>query len=143
MPQHSPIRQRGLEFARGFAQPTSQLSSPLRAHHVPDRPRSHHAPPHFDEQPPRSTWYRTLRNLLPPQTSSLGRSCLPYAAQSLAVYAPNGMGRQPPPPSLPSNDVGSGALKGPQQQWPTDRLRGLATTRRRQMHVATVLWGIS
>ena len=115
----------------------------LRANHVPDLHRSNYSPPYINEQPPRSTWYLTFRNLLPPQTTSLGRSRLPYAAQSLAAYAPYGVGGQPPPPWLPPNDVGSDAQKGPQQQWPTDRLRGLAPTRRRQMHVATILWGVS
>ena len=33
----------------------------------------------------------------------------PYAAQPLAAYAPYGVGGQPPPPWLPSNDVGSDA----------------------------------
>ena len=76
-------------------------------------------------------------------TISLGRSCPPCATQPLAAYAPYGVGDQTPPPLLPSNDVGSGAEKGPQKQWPTDRLRGLARTRRREMHVATSLWGVS
>ena len=85
----------------------------------------------------------TIRNLLPPQTTSLGRARLPYATQPLAAYAPYGVGGQPTPSWLPPNDVGSDAQKGPQQQWLTDRLRGLAPTCRRQMRVATSLWGVS
>ena len=67
------------------------FSSPLCAHHVPDQHRPHHSPSHFDEQPPRSSWYRAFRNLLPPQTSLLGRSRLPHATQPHAAYANYGV----------------------------------------------------
>ena len=53
---------------------------------------------------------RTFRNLLPPQTSSLGRSRLPHATQPFAAYATYGVGCQPPPPWLPPS---VGRLKRP------------------------------